>query len=241
MKPSYGLGYMGSKTLLCGDVPILRRPKLVDLFGGGGALTHYLATHGAGVVLYNDINPAIVSAFVAGVTGRYRESLPIPETKEGRQAMARVDPVVAAIVCFKPTWIKQGFAVEPNIFRKRTNRFHNLFRAGIADRVVATCADFHAFDQLRVDPSVGWYIDPPYLDGGGYEAECTFDWSWAADIAGPVVGFDSFVPPGFRLLWRRDHQFSRHSVTTTTFCFHKKASVGAEIDDFECAVQCELL
>lgn len=241
MKPSYGLSYMGSKTLMCGDVPIVRRPKLVDLFGGGGSLAHYLATHGAGVVLYNDINPAIVAAFVAALTGRYRQSLPVPATKAERQAAAATDPVVAAICCFKPTWIEQGFAVEPNIFRKRTNRFHRLFAAGIADLVICTCADYQAFAQLRADPSVGWYVDPPYRDGGGYADECAFDWRWAADIAGPVVGFDSFVPDGFRMLWRREHTMLRNSAATTTFCFWKKASVNAEIDDFECATQCQLL
>lgn len=72
----YGLPYMGSKSRIAKDiVPLLPAGKrLVDLFGGGGAITHFaIVEYGMcwSRYLYNDVDPLIVDLWKRVVGGEF--------------------------------------------------------------------------------------------------------------------------------------------------------------------------
>lgn len=71
---SYGICYQGSKSRIAKEIiEILPKgERLVDLFGGGGAITHCALLSGKWKkVLYNDTNKFIADLFVGGVNGKY--------------------------------------------------------------------------------------------------------------------------------------------------------------------------
>ena len=79
---AYGLPYMGSKNKIAKDIinilPAGRR--LVDLFGGGGAISHCAAESGKwDTVLYNDINPLVVQLLRDAIAGKYNPDVFHPE------------------------------------------------------------------------------------------------------------------------------------------------------------------
>lgn len=72
----YGVPYQGNKSRIA-DIIISILPegnRLVDLFGGGGAITHCAILSGKwGGYLYNDINPMITGLFMDAVHGEYHD------------------------------------------------------------------------------------------------------------------------------------------------------------------------
>lgn len=72
----YGLAYAGSKSQIAEEIVDYIPPckRLVDLFGGGGAITHCALTYGKNkfkTVLYNDIDALVVEYFQNAVNGIY--------------------------------------------------------------------------------------------------------------------------------------------------------------------------
>ena len=72
---SFGLPYQGSKNdiawQIVGNLPSGKR--LVDLFGGGGAITHAaLLSSKYEKVLYNEIDPSLPDLFLRAVKGEFR-------------------------------------------------------------------------------------------------------------------------------------------------------------------------
>ena len=70
----YGVGYKGSKSQIAKDIIDFLPPgrRLIDLFGGGGAITHCAALSGKWeTVIYSDIDPLIVSLCEDFFAGRY--------------------------------------------------------------------------------------------------------------------------------------------------------------------------
>lgn len=72
----YGVPYQGNKSRIA-DIIVSLLPqgdRLVDLFGGGGAITHCaLLSNKWNRYLYNDINPAITGLFMDAVHGKYHD------------------------------------------------------------------------------------------------------------------------------------------------------------------------
>lgn len=72
----YGVPYQGNKSRIA-DIIISLLPsgkRLVDLFGGGGAITHCALLSGKWKsFLYNDINEMITSLFMDAVKGKYHD------------------------------------------------------------------------------------------------------------------------------------------------------------------------
>ena len=73
----YGLPYKGSKSQIADDILsfLPSGERLVDLFGGGGAITHCACEHYLdgltpkwNGVLYNEINPIVVDFFERAIT-----------------------------------------------------------------------------------------------------------------------------------------------------------------------------
>lgn len=72
----YGVPYQGNKSRIA-DIIISLLPegeRLVDLFGGGGAITHCAMLTGKwNSYLYNDLNEMITGLFIDAVYGKYRD------------------------------------------------------------------------------------------------------------------------------------------------------------------------
>ena len=72
----YGVPYQGNKSRIA-DIIVNILPngkRLVDLFGGGGAITHCaLLSNKWENYLYNDINPLITTLFIDAVNGKYHD------------------------------------------------------------------------------------------------------------------------------------------------------------------------
>ena len=79
---TYGLNYIGSKNRIALDI-IKQLPagkRLVDLFGGGFAISHCAALAGKWrTVLYNDANPLVVQLVKDALAGKYDEDRFKPE------------------------------------------------------------------------------------------------------------------------------------------------------------------
>lgn len=71
---TYGLPYMGSKSKIVKHiVPLLANANtFVDLFAGGGAVTHYaMTTNKYRHFIYNDLNPLMPKAFEMALKGEF--------------------------------------------------------------------------------------------------------------------------------------------------------------------------
>ena len=98
----YGVPYQGNKSRIA-DIIINILPKgkrLVDLFGGGGAITHCaLLSDKWGKYLYNDINPLITTLFMDAVNGKYHDENRVI-TREDFENLKDTDPYVKYIWSF---------------------------------------------------------------------------------------------------------------------------------------------
>lgn len=76
LESHYGVPYQGNKSRIA-DIIISILPagkRLVDLFGGGGAITHCaLLSNKWESFLYNDLNPMITGLFMDAVNGKYHD------------------------------------------------------------------------------------------------------------------------------------------------------------------------
>lgn len=73
---NYGLPYMGSKSKIVKHiVPLFpSADNFVDLFAGGGAVTHYaMTTNKYKHFIYNDINPLMPKAFEMALSGEFEK------------------------------------------------------------------------------------------------------------------------------------------------------------------------
>ena len=74
LETHYGVPYQGNKSRIA-DIIIKILPagkRLVDLFGGGGAITHCaMLSNKWESFLYNDLNDMITSLFIDAVYGKY--------------------------------------------------------------------------------------------------------------------------------------------------------------------------
>lgn len=74
MKRIYGLPFKGSKNSIAeGIIDFLPSGnRLVDLFGGGGAISHCASLSGKwNIIYYNELNPFIANGFQTAITGGF--------------------------------------------------------------------------------------------------------------------------------------------------------------------------
>lgn len=72
---TYGVGYVGSKNTIAADIinTLPKGNRLIDLFGGGGAITHCATlSNKYNTVVYNDYDKAIVEAMTNAICGEYK-------------------------------------------------------------------------------------------------------------------------------------------------------------------------
>lgn len=98
----YGVPYQGNKSriadIICHILP--KGGRLVDLFGGGGAITHCGMLKGKWHrYLYNDINPMITTLFMDAVNGKYHDERRVI-TRKDFEELKDTDPYVKYIWSF---------------------------------------------------------------------------------------------------------------------------------------------
>lgn len=90
----YGFSYMGSKGKIA-DWVIDQLPsgkRLVDLFGGGGAISHCAKLSGKwDTVLYNELNPLVCEVLQDAMDGKYSYDVFKPEWVSREEFMAKRD------------------------------------------------------------------------------------------------------------------------------------------------------
>ena len=98
----YGVPYRGNKSRIA-DIIIDILPsgnRLVDLFGGGGAITHCAMLSGKWRrFLYNDLNPLITRLFLDAIDGKYHNEKRVI-TREDFHALKNSDGYVKYIWSF---------------------------------------------------------------------------------------------------------------------------------------------
>lgn len=98
----YGVPYQGNKSRIA-DIIISILPKgkrLVDLFGGGGAITHCaMLSNKWEYFLYNDLNEMITTLFIDAINGKYHDERRVI-TREDFEALKDTDPYVKYIWSF---------------------------------------------------------------------------------------------------------------------------------------------
>ena len=102
LEKHYGVPYQGNKSRIADIIINILPPgkRLVDLFGGGGAITHCGMLSGKWErFLYNDINPMITGLFMDAVHGLYRDERRVI-TREDFEALKDSDAYVKYIWSF---------------------------------------------------------------------------------------------------------------------------------------------
>lgn len=97
---NYGLPYMGSKSKIVKHIVPLFPPadNFVDLFAGGGAVTHYaMTTAKYKHFVFNDINPLMPKAFEMALNGEFEKEKRWISREEFFR-LRDTDPYVA--ICF---------------------------------------------------------------------------------------------------------------------------------------------
>ena len=71
---NYGMPYKGSKSTIAEKI-VDKLPTadfLVDLFGGGGAISHFAALSGKyKTVIYNELEPVVYKGFKMAINGEF--------------------------------------------------------------------------------------------------------------------------------------------------------------------------
>ena len=102
LEKHYGVPYQGNKSRIA-DIIISLLPagkRLVDLFGGGGAITHCAILSGKWEsYLYNDLNEMITTLFMDAVHGKYHDERRVI-TREDFKELKDTDPYVKYIWSF---------------------------------------------------------------------------------------------------------------------------------------------
>ena len=102
LESHYGVPYQGNKSRIA-DIIINILPKgkrLVDLFGGGGAITHCaLLSNKWENYLYNDINSLITGLFIDAINGKYHDENRVI-TREDFEQLKDTDAYVKYIWSF---------------------------------------------------------------------------------------------------------------------------------------------
>ena len=133
----YGVPYQGNKSRIA-DIIISILPKaarLVDLFGGGGAITHCAMLSGKWErFLYNDLNEMITGLFMDAVNGKYHNERRVI-TREDFENLKDTDAYVKYIWSFGNNG--QAYLWGKDIEGIKCTACHALMDADLHDRRLA--------------------------------------------------------------------------------------------------------
>lgn len=146
----YGVPYQGNKSRIA-DIIIKILPagkRLVDLFGGGGAITHCAMLSGKWEsFLYNDLNDMITSLFIDAVYGKYSDEHRVI-TREEFEDLKNTDAYVKYIWSFGNNG--SGYLWGKNIEGLKCEACHSLMDETLKDRRLAY---MHYVKMLKKDLS----------------------------------------------------------------------------------------
>ena len=134
MDTRYGVPYQGNKSRIA-DIIIHVLPegkRLVDLFGGGGAITHCaMLSEKWSEFLYNDINPMITELFVDAIHGKYHDERRVI-TRDDFEKLKDTDAYVKYIWSFGNNG--SGYLWGKDIEEIKCTACHALLDESLEDR-----------------------------------------------------------------------------------------------------------
>ena len=137
LEKHYGVPYQGNKSRIA-DIIISILPegkRLVDLFGGGGAITHCAMLSGKWEsYLYNDINPMITGLFMDAIHGKYHDERRVI-TREDFESLKDTDAYVRYIWSFGNNGT--GYLWGKDIEEIKCTACHALISESLKDRRLA--------------------------------------------------------------------------------------------------------
>lgn len=149
--PKYGLPYMGSKNRIARDIIDILPPgeRLVDLFGGGGAITHAGSFSGKyKSIEYNDADEVTVHYFALAVYGG-KGLEPRWISREEFEDLKHFDPIAAFIFSFGNNPLK-GYLYSEKIEPQKKKIFDFIVKGegaeylpGVEDYVTAPLKEWN--------------------------------------------------------------------------------------------------
>ena len=137
LETHYGVPYQGNKSRIA-DIIIKILPagkRLVDLFGGGGAITHCAMLSGKWEsFLYNDLNDMITGLFIDAVYGKYSDEHRVI-TREAFEELKNTDAYVKYIWSFGNNG--SGYLWGKDIEEIKCTACHSLVDDSLRDRRLA--------------------------------------------------------------------------------------------------------
>lgn len=224
----YGLRWIGSKRqFLRSDTSFFHfKDKIViDVFGGGGSLSHYALEHGARFVIYNEINPEISyvvkMAFlnpnakddprVQKQFSQFRQGTPL---LKGEQKIMRFEDFKE-----KPSYKDKGL----NAVWQQYNQLNNMFNCRTKNNLAFKSYDcYDIIDEYRYTKEAVFMLDPPFSKGDNKKiyGKC-FDinkfWEHVKEKNLQFYGFDNIPHPEFKELCNVRQSFC--GKIYNTFCF----------------------
>ncbi len=125
---NYGFSFKGSKNYTAKEIIELlpRGNRLVDLFGGGGAITHCaIYNKKYNNYLYNELNPLIYQLFKDSILGEYNEKVFKPEfiTREKFNELKKKDGYIKYIWSFGNNGTGYLFGKGKVEFKHKAHKF----------------------------------------------------------------------------------------------------------------------
>ena len=255
----YGVPYQGNKSRIA-DIIINILPagkRLVDLFGGGGAITHCGMLSGKWErYLYNDINPMITTLFLEAVHGVYHDEHRVI-TREDFESLKDTDPYVKYIWSFGNNgsgylWGKDiediklmaCHAIADETLQERRLAYMRFVRA-IKEEMPKQRLDLHSFESLqvlqrlealeklevlqRLEVSNISYLDYEYQDGDVVYCDVPYEQLGKAKCSDYGVDFDSLAFYEWAKSQPYQIYFSSYEISDQTFDKVKIKSVASLI------------
>lgn len=119
----YGVGYVGSKNTIATDIinALPSGNRLIDLFGGGGAITHCATlSNKYNTVVYNDYDQPVVEAIINAICGVYNLDTFTPQwvSREDFKAKKSEDGYIKIAWSFSNNGIDYVFSKQVTYLKK---------------------------------------------------------------------------------------------------------------------------
>lgn len=197
---SLGAPYQGSKGQIATRVvdALPSGKRFVDLFSGGGAVTHAAMLSGKyeGYRM-NDINPAGQELFLAGMRGDYRDYQPRELTAEEFKAIKGT----AEGMMLSYGGLGRNVDSDKESVARRVRRVQRLEELKpYADQVESSNTDYR---EVQLQPGDVVYADIPYegtnktgyREGAKFDKQAFSDWALGQDV--PIYVSEQSMPEGW--------------------------------------------
>ena len=144
----YGMSYKGSKSRVALEIvnALPQADCLVDLFGGGGAITHCACLSGKyKKVIYNELDPVVCKGFKMAVNGEFKNETRWISRDEFFK-LKDVDPYVA--ICWSFGNDLKAYLYAPDIEEKK-KALHKAIVFGHYDEMKKYGIDLSCIDEIQ--------------------------------------------------------------------------------------------